>query len=325
MMKQPEDEAIEYFLGTTRERELAIEKKVREDDEFAAEFAIVGSLRGALRDLPATGELQHRSRNVWIVLIQWLGGIATVLSLVGYTSTYFYEYPARGRERALQAYEALRKDFDTPLGARQEAFAQLYASRKKLAELNLSYLDLRAFDLRDCDLRFSNLTEAVIDGVNLAGATLEQSTAPRASMEGANLENATLAGSDLSEVRCRKANLHGANLIKCKMAVARLEESDLSNSFLFGAMMERSQLRGAKFIGADMTKTNLAEADLRGVALSGAKLDGTHFEGAIVESADWLEAVQHLENPPFFPHVARWKVVEEKVDGVDVHVIRLRK
>jgi uncharacterized protein YjbI with pentapeptide repeats len=108
------------------------------------------------------------------------------------------------------------------------------------------------------------VTDCVLDGSSLVGATLDRSTLRSVSLRGVDLSGAKLNGSDLSE-----ANLEGAKLYRI---VAR-------ESFWV-----RADLRNAQLVSADLFHAILQKADLRGADLRGANLYGADF--ALIRADD---------------------------------------
>jgi len=89
-----------------------------------------------------------------------------------------------------------------------------------------------------------------------------------------------LPSADLLAVRCRDADLGGANLrgsilIRADLAGSLLRDADLSRADFTGA-----SLRGCDLRGADLRGTDFEGADLSGADVRGAKLAGTRFVDA---------------------------------------------
>ncbi|MBN1400384.1 MAG: pentapeptide repeat-containing protein [Anaerolineae bacterium] len=89
------------------------------------------------------------------------------------------------------------------VGLRQRAFAAYLSGRKsQLVEADLSYLYLAGIDLRGANLYRAKLIRADLHGARLNGANLQE----------ADLRYADLRGADLREANLLEADLHGANL-----------------------------------------------------------------------------------------------------------------
>ena len=107
---------------------------------------------------------------------------------------------------------------------------------------------------------------AILCGVDLEGAQLQQAVLSKAQLQGANLFQAQLQGAKLS-----KAQLQGAKLM----------QAQLQGAFLGGAQLQGADLWEAQLQGAD-----LGDAELRGASLGGAQLQGANLEGAQLQGAD---------------------------------------
>ena len=99
-----------------------------------------------------------------------------------------------------------------------------------------------------------------LDGLDLAGAQLDQLWAPHA--------------------RWRQVLLRGASLRGACLHDADLQGSDLSAADLCGADLCHADLRGANLQGALLRDADLRGADLLGAQLEGAALDEAQLEGA---------------------------------------------
>ena len=136
----------------------------------------------------------------------------------------------------------------------------------------------------------ADLSEAVVNTMNLSGANLNN----------ANLRNARLIGVDLTAADLVEADLSGSRLYGADLEEADLEEADLSQANLIGASLTDANLvgadlTGAKLSGADLSWANLQNADLEGADLSGAdfteaNLDGANFRGADLSGAIFSNA-----------------------------------
>lgn len=110
--------------------------------------------------------------------------------------------------------------------------------------------------------------------------------APNALVGGMSLPGAMLDQIDLHGVQAHGANLAGATLTSANFAAGDLSEANLTKANLTGAVLSRANLKGADFMGANLEGASLAGADLAGARLCGANLKntaigGTKFVGAI--------------------------------------------
>jgi len=119
----------------------------------------------------------------------------------------------------------------------------------------------------------------VLQGVNLTGAMLRDTTFQRSDLSYAVLKDAD----------AYRAKFVSAKLVQTVFDGARLMEADLTRADLSGASLRGTDLRYAKLVfadlsGADLTGAELRRTDLRNADLSGATwIDGQHVcgEGSI--------------------------------------------
>lgn len=117
----------------------------------------------------------------------------------------------------------------------------------------------------DPDLRQAQLSDRLLQGINLRNADLSQ----------ADLHGANLTGADLRNAKLMQANLLGADLVQIRARWAKFNRADLSH-----ADLSRADLFGADFYKADLTHACLASADLHEVNIVEANLDDANLNGA---------------------------------------------
>ncbi len=115
--------------------------------------------------------------------------------------------------------------------------------------------DLTEYHLAELDWPHAELSQMVLDGVDLRDAHLPHAQLSQSSLVNANLRRCNL----------RKANLFGANLRGC----------DLKHTDLNGA-----DLREADLSGAQLSDTNLLNADLSGANLSNVNAESFRWNEA---------------------------------------------
>lgn len=103
-----------------------------------------------------------------------------------------------------------------------------------------------------------------LQGVDLSGATLRDTSFQRANLAGANLRE--VSG---FRVRFVSADMQGADLTGAEMSEADFTKADLSGAVLKDAFLRRARffrtiLRGADLTGADLEMVDLLHADLSG-------------------------------------------------------------
>lgn len=135
------------------------------------------------------------------------------------------------------------------------------------------------------------LTEAFLQGANLAGAKLTESDLWGADLEGAMLRDAHLDRANLAGANLQRANLERANLLEADLRGAQLQEADLER-----AVLDKADLRGATLTNADlqyasMQGTTLERTSLVGANLRGATLEAAHLAGIDLTDANLRRAV----------------------------------
>lgn len=110
---------------------------------------------------------------------------------------------------------------------------------------------------------------ADLDGVDLTGAQIIDTSFTRASLKGA-----VLANTHARQARFVSADLSGANL---------------SGADLFNADFTRANLSGADLSGTQLRRTRFFGANLRGANLSGALLEQADFLRADLSGARWVD------------------------------------
>jgi len=202
--------------------------------------------------------------------------------------------------------------------ARSMVVARL-ARKEGLADLDLTGVDLSGLDLRGVDMRGTFLDNADLRGCDLRGADLWRAVACRADLTDARLDGAQvaeanfgralLARASLKGLRFERTVLTGADLTGAVLDEARFEGSDLSEATLSGASLRGIEARSlmmlgvdlslAKLDGAKLVKCNLLQCNLRGGCFDGITLtscvllscdaSGASFAGA---QADNLRVVK---------------------------------
>jgi uncharacterized protein YjbI with pentapeptide repeats len=153
-----------------------------------------------------------------------------------------------------------------------------------------------------------DLSEANLEGKNLAGANLSRTDLERAVLIRANLESA-----DLSEANLSAANLNEANLLKANLRSARLRKASVRNVKLTRTVVDGTDFADANLSGSDFSEVdwgrfswktilnppamplfqgaNLSGANLTDMSFWDADLTDTDFTGAILTDAYLGDAV----------------------------------
>jgi hypothetical protein len=109
----------------------------------------------------------------------------------------------------------------------------------------------------------SDLSNAVLDGANLAGMNFE----------GSCFDSASLVGVDMKSCRFSKSTFRGARMENCETSSARFDGCDFSDA----------DLRGARFAVANLRNANFRGADLRGAKISMSSVHGADFSTAVLD------------------------------------------
>ncbi len=147
-----------------------------------------------------------------------------------------------------------------------------------------------------------DLTEANMQGCDLAGLNFSGAKMKGVQLQGANLGEAQLQGAYLSRAQLQGAALWGAQLQGAKLGWARLQ----------GAYLNGAQLQGADLSGAQLQRADLGQAQLQGAYLSGARLQGAYLNGAQLQGADLSGAWLHGAN-----------LVEAELNGANFDWVKL--
>lgn len=111
--------------------------------------------------------------------------------------------------------------------------------------------------------------------------------------DGRNLEGADLSGAVLRDTSFQRANLKGANLsgingFRTRFVSADLRGADLSNADLSEADFTKADLSGAILKNTDLRRARFFRATLRGADLTGADLEMADLLHADLSGATWV-------------------------------------
>jgi uncharacterized protein YjbI with pentapeptide repeats len=118
-----------------------------------------------------------------------------------------------------------------------------------------------------------------LDGLDLSGATIRDSSFKRADLTEADLRDVDARRAKFVSAIMRDVILDDANLVK-----ADLTSADLSGASLKGTDLTQARLFGADLSGADLTDARLSGTDLLQTTFDGATwIDGTTIcaEGSV--------------------------------------------
>jgi uncharacterized protein YjbI with pentapeptide repeats len=116
-------------------------------------------------------------------------------------------------------------------------------------------------------------------------------------LNGANLSDSTLLGVNLSLANLRKADLNNAFLVEADLRGAQLQGANVRSSDLYGADLslftrtqETATLRSDKFLYTDLSNADLTGASLEGANLSQAFLNEGNLYQARLSEANLYQA-----------------------------------
>lgn len=149
----------------------------------------------------------------------------------------------------------------------------------RLTHVNLPHLKLYEADLSNSLMQFINLEHAALPNCNLAGSNLWE----------ANLKGADLNGSDFSGSEMILTHLERASLSHTNFMGAYLESAKLIDAVLIGTNLEGADLLEANLTGADFRHANLKNANLLGAIITEETLfdektvlpDGSYWSGDV--------------------------------------------
>ena len=142
----------------------------------------------------------------------------------------------------------------------------------------------------------ATLTNSTITGVSFYGATLTNAVMSNSTVLNASMTNATMSGISLTSSDISGTDFTSATLTSANMANTILSNSVMTNAVLTGATMTNATItrttftsanvRSANLTGATLTDSTLSSADLSGSILRSANITGSSFVGAVLANTD---------------------------------------
>ena len=176
--------------------------------------------------------------------------------------------------------------------------------------------DLSGADLSGADLSNMDLSEIEFDGANLTNANLSGSNLHYSSLD----ENTNLSGADLSNVSfygdgtangisgVSYANFNGGKFSN----VADLSGTDFTNLFLLNTNFSGLDLTGISFKSATLDRADFSNSNLSGADFGDTKASATTFTGAILDGANFYNAV-HETYMPSYESIVSGRVLDDAV------------
>lgn len=210
-----------------------------------------------------------------------LGGINTLLNLAK-ESPEQYHVQVMTLLCALVRHPFAEVNATSPIASEDALIAMYAIGSRHPALIELEEKEGFVPNLSGVSLFRTNLSGAVLTGVNLSSASLHYVNISGAVLTGGNLSSADLGGTDLS----------GAILVGADLSDARLYRADLTE-----AMLPDANLSGAELLTANLSRAVLSSANLSGVYLSNAEEPGL-YEALGLTQAQLDQAVADPDNQP---------------------------
>ena len=181
--------------------------------------------------------------------------------------------------------EAINQYFFVTNCGRDAVLFGVHLDGAKLEDAHLERAYLCAAHLDGADLSFARLGGAFLIDADLKGAKLED-----AHLEGAFLIDADLKGAKLHDAHLEGAVLMGAHLDGADLSFAHLDGSDLGEAHLERTDLSFAHLDGAILIAADLKGAKLEDAHLDRAKLQSAHLEVADLRGAHLKGANLMDA-----------------------------------
>ncbi|MGD1896896.1 MAG: pentapeptide repeat-containing protein [Phormidesmis sp.] len=165
-----------------------------------------------------------------------------------------------------------------------------------LSDAVLDFIDLRYANFERACLTCASLVRASLDGVNFKGSTLDGAV-----LDGAYLTDGVLDGAGLTDASLEGANLDGASLNGTSLNWANLDRASVKGACLLNVHLDHASLKEANLEGASLDQAYLISANLDGATLNGAsfvdaRLDNARLDGTNCEGISLMGAVLKTAN-----------------------------
>lgn len=145
---------------------------------------------------------------------------------------------------------------------------------RNLAGADFTGVDLSYVSARNCVLASVTCDGADLTGADLSGSAIDLASFDEATIRLARLREVTSELASFVAADLREADCTGAHI------TAKFVRADLSNAILAGSDLTGSDFSEANLAGADMRDANLTACDLQGVNLASTTLDRANLAGA---------------------------------------------
>lgn len=160
--------------------------------------------------------------------------------------------------------------------------AGAFLASANLSGCNLSRANLSETVLARANLTGANLSQAILSGTNFGEATLDEADfGTEARLDRVIFASASLSGAKLRGAQLENADLMDATLIGCDLSEIRAKDSLFMGIDISGALLERSAIRQCTFLYAKAKGIDARGADWSGTTLMNVHLDDAKLDGAI--------------------------------------------
>lgn len=158
----------------------------------------------------------------------------------------------------------------------------------------------------------AHLEYCTIDGVDLQGLSLKNSTFSECRFVNCNLSSVNIGDTRLQSVQIEACKMMGVNFSTCSDLGFKIEavDSDFSHSIFY-----QKNLRKCLFADCNFTEADFEEADLSGAILKGSNLLSATFERTNLEGTDLADSY-HLLLDPLANRVKGMQVSRDALEGL---------
>jgi uncharacterized protein YjbI with pentapeptide repeats len=171
-----------------------------------------------------------------------------------------------------------------------EVAQRLLANPKQAAEKDWACIDLSNQVLDGIDLSGAYLEQVDFSGASLVGANLSGAILARAKLNGANLSGANLEAANVGAVTAIKCNFTGANFHQAKLSKGNFSEANFTDAILTETETLEITIDRANFTNANLTGLKIIERELKSVNFTRANLETSCFLQSSISDANFESA-----------------------------------
>ena len=160
-----------------------------------------------------------------------------------------FELVIRGADLcALRMHDVVSSTYTFNPNSKKKAMKLV--DRRPRRRANLSRIHVRNVNLADADLSYTDMSDAVFWDPNLTNAVLDAMNLSRTRWEGGSLTGARLSSADLSGASILETSLAAVNLSSANLSGVVFQEVDLSDANLRGAILSGTHFSLIKYKNA---------------------------------------------------------------------------